>query len=122
MTGLEIIRAPGTTVEQIVDILAEHCPPITPENCDHISCRECWLAWLTTGGPPKKMDSSGQPAASLDLSRLRKLLWELDGYVSERKGSPSQRATQSEDEELARLEQLLKEADDYITGKSRDHT
>ena len=27
MTGLEIIRAPGTTAEQIADIIAEHCPP-----------------------------------------------------------------------------------------------
>lgn len=41
MTGLEIIRAPGTTAEQIVDIIAEHCPPVTPEHCDKLSCREC---------------------------------------------------------------------------------
>lgn len=25
MTGLEIIRAPGTTAEQIADIVSEHC-------------------------------------------------------------------------------------------------
>lgn len=49
MTGLEIIRAPGTTAEQIADIIAEHCPPVTPEHCDKLSCRECWLAWLATG-------------------------------------------------------------------------
>ena len=53
MTGLEIIRAPGTTVEQIADIVAEHCPPVTPEHCDKLSCRECWLAWLTTGRAPE---------------------------------------------------------------------
>ena len=45
MTGLEIIRAPGTTAEQIADIIAEHCPPVTPEHCDKLSCRECWHGW-----------------------------------------------------------------------------
>ena len=40
MTGLEIIRAPGTTVEQIADIVAEHCPPVTPEHCDKLSRRK----------------------------------------------------------------------------------
>ncbi|USF26969.1 hypothetical protein N510_001903 [Firmicutes bacterium ASF500] len=40
MTGLEIIRAPGTTAEQIADIIAEHCPPVTPEHCDKLSCRQ----------------------------------------------------------------------------------
>ena len=54
MTGMEIIRAPGTTAEQIADIIAEHCPPVTPEHCDKLSCRECWLAWLTTGEPRRK--------------------------------------------------------------------
>lgn len=58
MTGLEIIRAPGTTAEQIVDIIAEHCPPVTPEHCDKLSCRECWLAWLATGEPPKEKGPS----------------------------------------------------------------
>ena len=60
MTGLEIIRAPGTTAEQIADIIAEHCPPITPEHCDKLSCRECWLAWLATGEPPKEKGPSSK--------------------------------------------------------------
>lgn len=63
MTGMEIIRAPGTTAEQIVDIIAEHCPPITPEHCDKLSCRECWLAWLTTGEPPKEKGPSDKQTA-----------------------------------------------------------
>ena len=63
MTGLEIIRAPGTTAEQIVDIIAEHCPPVTPEHCDKLSCRECWLAWLTTGEPPKEKGPSDKQTA-----------------------------------------------------------
>ena len=46
MTGFEFLRSTGTTVEQIADIIAEHCPPVTPEHCDKLSCRECWLAWL----------------------------------------------------------------------------
>lgn len=48
MTGLEIIRAPGTTVDQIADIIAEHCPPVTHEHCDERSCRECWLEWMAS--------------------------------------------------------------------------
>lgn len=63
MTGMEIIRAPGTTAEQIVDIIAEHCPPVTPEHCDKLSCRECWLAWLTTGEPPKEKGPSDKQTA-----------------------------------------------------------
>ena len=58
MTGLEIIRDTSTTAEQIADIIAEQCPPITPEHCDKLSCRECWLAWLATGEPPKEKGSS----------------------------------------------------------------
>lgn len=60
MTGLEILKAPGTTAEQIADIIAEHCPPITSENCDKLSCRACWLAWLATGEPPKEEGSSDE--------------------------------------------------------------
>ena len=63
MTGLEIIRAPGTTAEQIADIIAEHCPPVTPEHCDKLSCRECWLAWLTTGEHPKEKGPSDKQTA-----------------------------------------------------------
>ena len=63
MTGLEIIKAPGTTAEQIPDIIAEHCPPVTPEHCDKLSCRECWLAWLTTGEPPKEKGPSDKQTA-----------------------------------------------------------
>lgn len=70
MTGLEIIRAPGTTAEQIVDIVAEHCPPIAPEHCDRLSCRKCWLAWLATGEPPKSADMSTE--AIVDLTSLRR--------------------------------------------------
>lgn len=60
MTGLEIIRAPGTTAEQIADIIAEHCPPITPENCDKLSCRGCWLAWLESKEPKKQFPSNNE--------------------------------------------------------------
>ena len=49
MTGLEIIKAPGTTAGEIADIISKPCPPIIPAECDKLSCRECWLAWLTTG-------------------------------------------------------------------------
>lgn len=54
MTGLEFIKAPGTTAGEIADIISQPCPPIVPAECDRLSCRECWLAWLTTGEPPKE--------------------------------------------------------------------
>ncbi len=63
MTGLEFLRSTGTTVEQIADIIAEHCPPVTPEHCDKLSCRECWLAWLATGEPPKEKGPSDKQTA-----------------------------------------------------------
>ena len=66
MTGMEIIRAPGTTAEQIANIIAEHCPPVTPEHCDKLSCRECWLAWLATGEPRRKM---GRPTSRRPRTR-----------------------------------------------------
>ena len=54
MTGLELLRTTDTTVEEIADIISEHCPPVTPGSCDQLSCRACWLAWLTAGEPPKE--------------------------------------------------------------------
>lgn len=72
MTGLEIFKAPGTTAEEIADIVSNPCPPIVPETCDHISCRDCWLAWLKTGEAaatpmpgciiPKKEEAPGDQA------------------------------------------------------------
>ena len=63
MTGLEILRNPDTTAEQIADIIAEHCPPAVPEHCDRLSCRACWEAWLTTGEPLKKEGPSDKQTA-----------------------------------------------------------
>lgn len=63
MTGLELMRAAETTAEEIADIVSEHCPPVTPGNCDRLSCRACWLAWLTTGEPPKGKGPSDEQTA-----------------------------------------------------------
>ena len=63
MTGLELLKAPGTTAGEIADIISEHCPPVVPTNCDRLSCRECWLAWLTTGEPPKEKGPSDEQTA-----------------------------------------------------------
>lgn len=49
MTGLQIIKATGATAGEIADIISKPCPPIETTACDRISCRECWIAWLTTG-------------------------------------------------------------------------
>lgn len=66
MTGIEFLRAPGTTVEQIVDIIAEQCPPIAIAECDGLSCRKCWLAWLTMGEPPKETGPSDKQTAPVE--------------------------------------------------------
>ena len=34
--------------------------PSPPEHCDKLSCRECWLAWLATGEPPKEKGPSSK--------------------------------------------------------------
>ncbi len=54
MTGIEVIRDPNTTAEQIATVISWHCPPVVPENCDYLACRDCWLAWLTQEQPAKE--------------------------------------------------------------------
>lgn len=63
MTGLELLKAPGTTAGEIADIVSVPCPPVVPTECDRFSCRECWLAWLTTGEPPKAEGPSDKQTA-----------------------------------------------------------
>lgn len=58
MTGLELLRTTDTTADEIAGIISEHCPPVTPGNCDQLPCRACWLAWLTAGEPPKEKGPS----------------------------------------------------------------
>lgn len=65
MTGLELLKPPGTTAGEIADIISEHCPPVVPTECDRLSCRECWLAWLTTGEPPKAKGPSDKQTAPM---------------------------------------------------------
>ena len=63
MTGLELLKAPGTTAEEIADIISAPCPPVVPTECDRLSCRECWLAWLTTGTAAKEKGPSDEQTA-----------------------------------------------------------
>ena len=63
MNGLDLLRSPKTTADEIADIVSAQCPPVVPENCDALSCRECWLAWLTTGEPPKEKGPSDKQTA-----------------------------------------------------------
>lgn len=49
MTGLEFLRGPERTAEEIAAVISNSCPPVIPANCDKVSCGECWLAWLMTG-------------------------------------------------------------------------
>lgn len=96
MTGLELIKAPTTTAGEIADIISEHCPPVVPPDCDHLSCRECWLAWLVNGEPPKEKGPSDEQTAQgnecplrgkwRELTQLGRLLDEIDNYVS---GTPA---------------------------------
>lgn len=52
--GIELIKRPDITAGELADMLHGACPPFSTSCsvcCDHISCRECWLAWITTGIP-----------------------------------------------------------------------
>lgn len=60
MTGIELIKAPGSTAGELADIISKPCPPSGVAECDRISCRECWLAWLVTGEPPKEKGPSNE--------------------------------------------------------------
>ena len=55
MTGLELLKAPESTAGEIADIISAPCPPTIPAHCDGVSCRECWLTWLT-GEPIKEKE------------------------------------------------------------------
>ena len=48
-TGLELLKSLDTTAGEIADIISQACPPVGPVHCDKTRCRDCWLAWLTTG-------------------------------------------------------------------------
>ena len=45
-TGLEILKAPGTTAGEIAAILGNGHPPFEEGEvqCDLVTCEECWLA------------------------------------------------------------------------------
>lgn len=66
MTGLEILKNPSTTAGEIADIISASCPPIGLAHCDNFSCRECWLAWLTTGEAPQEKEPSDEQTAPDD--------------------------------------------------------
>ena len=54
-TGLEILKAPGTTAGEIAAILEKGHPPFGEGEvqCDLVDCKDCWLAcWL--GSPPAR--------------------------------------------------------------------
>ena len=100
MTGIELLRAPSTTAEQIADIIAEQCPPIAIAECDGLSCRRCWLAWLTGSGLLEKTEPPTEQAAPLCG------------------GCP----LQGRKRELIQLGRVLKEVEDYVKPLSPDHT
>ena len=62
MTGLELLKAPEATAGEIADIISAPCPPTIPAHCDGVSCRECWLTWLT-GEPIKEKGPSDEQTA-----------------------------------------------------------
>lgn len=92
MTGLELLKAPSTTAGEIADIISKSCPPELPVSCDDISCRDCWLAWLTGAGLPEKTEPPSEQATPScgdcplqgkrrELIQLGKLLEEVGNYV-----------------------------------------
>lgn len=112
MTGLELLRAADTTADEIADIVTEHCPPVIPDTCDRLSCRTCWLAWLTTGAPSKEKGPSdeqtapGEEGLHPNLAEMyarehRKALFILRAYAacgSTDHPSPEQNAPQTQSE------------------------
>ena len=65
MTGLELLKAPEATAGESADIIAAPCPPTIPAHCDGVSCRECWLTWLT-GEPIKEKEPPDKRTAPDD--------------------------------------------------------
>ncbi|MBQ8238799.1 MAG: hypothetical protein IJZ39_11710 [Oscillospiraceae bacterium] len=60
-TGLEFLKNPGTTAGEIAEVLATGHPPFEPGtkvDCSHVTCRECWLAWLITGKAPVEKETA----------------------------------------------------------------
>lgn len=94
MTGLELLKAPEATAGEIADIISAPCPPVIPAHCDGVSCRACWLAWLTGEPlkgkePPDKrtaLDGKGLHFSSANASETRRVtLWGVrvgDGYFN----------------------------------------
>lgn len=100
MTGLELLKDPGTTAEEVVDIVSKSCPPELPVSCDDISCRNCWMAWLTGAGLPEKTEPPTEQATpSCGGCPLR-----------------------GKKRELIQLGKLLKEVRDYVSPPAHDHT
>lgn len=63
-TGLEIIKALDTTAGEIAAIIGKGHPPFDGESqvqCDHVTCEQCWLAWLITGKPPAPTGEQSKP-------------------------------------------------------------
>lgn len=55
----EMLQTPDASVDKLADIFWKGHPPFQPgakTDCSHVTCRECWLAWLTTGEPPKRKE------------------------------------------------------------------
>lgn len=91
MNGLDLFRSPKTAADEIADIVSAQCPPVVPENCDAFSCRECWLAWLTTGEPPKEKGPSDKQTApgrdSAPYTNSKSLAEQINDYLAATKTS-----------------------------------
>lgn len=104
MTGLELLKAPEATAGEIADIISAPCPPTIPAHCDGVSCRECWLTWLT-GEPPEEKGPSDEQTAPCggcplqgkkrELIQLGRLLKEVGEYVNSSPSRTSQSRYQS---------------------------
>ena len=46
MNGLELLRNPETSVENIMAILTASCPPGISSECSEKTCQVCWHNWL----------------------------------------------------------------------------
>ena len=101
MTGLELLKAPEATAGEIADIISAPCPPTIPAHCDGVSCRECWLTWLT--GEPIKEKEPPDKRTAPDEEGLHP---NLVAFLRQRK----------------HLLRVLEDVKDDVTAGALDHT
>lgn len=62
--GLEFLRDPSHTIEEVAAAVSGACPPVGLTHCSVVACRECWTHWLRTGEALPATKCPGEVAAT----------------------------------------------------------